>query len=317
MFSPRRFIFVVCLGAFLGTGWMVAAAKTVPDRAQVREYWIAVESERWNVASHPDEQSGQRIAPEQATFNALHLRAYSPGFGVALPADPALGLAGPTIEATVGDTVIVHFKNLDNYYRQPHSLHPHGLQYSDAMDGSYMRSHPDKPGTAVPFGETFTYTWKAAADSVGAWAYHDHSVQPERNAALGMYGAIRVYDPKTRRPDREFFVFLTGLEAPTSGLGRDFDLINGLAYAGNTPTLVAKRGELVRFNVLALGTEFHTFHIHGYRWIEDGRSEDTHPIGPASSWSVAIRADNPGMWMYHCHVDQHLQNGMMGMFHVL
>jgi FtsP/CotA-like multicopper oxidase with cupredoxin domain len=296
----------------------IVAEGAVPSKSgRTREYWIAVESVRWNIAPGPDQLSGQRLAPELATFNALRMRAYTRDFGAALPADPTLGLAGPTIEAEVGDTVIVHFKNLDQYYRQPHSLHVHGLLYDVANDGGYMRTHASKPGTAILFGQTFTYVWKALPGSVGVWPYHDHSVQSERNIALGMFGAVRVRQPGEKRPDHEYYLFFSGQETDVTGLPRDYDTINGLAYTGNTPTLTATLGDKVRINVLAMGTEFHTFHIHGYRWTESGRPRDSQMVGPATTWWVDLIADNPGMWMYQCHVSEHLQNGMAGTFQVL
>ncbi|MGZ3688763.1 MAG: FTR1 family protein [Bdellovibrionota bacterium] len=294
------------------------AAALVPSaRDGVREYWISVESECWNVAPHPDEMSGKQIPADQATYPALRYHAYTPGFAQRIPENRTLGIAGPVIEATVGEQVLVHFVNWDSYYRLPHSVHVHGLQYDDVMDGSYMATDPQKPGAAVQFGETFTYAYKAQGDSIGVWPYHDHSIDATRNLTLGMYGAVRVRAQDEARPDAEFYLFMTGLDDEFTGLGRDYDVFNGLAYMGNTPHLMVKQGSTVRFNVIGFGSEFHTFHIHGYRWLNsDGQPEDVHQIGPAVSWHATIKADNPGMWMYHCHVEEHMKNGMMGMFMV-
>ncbi len=43
--------------------------------------------------------------------------------------------------------------------------------------------------------------------------------------------------------------------------------VNGRAYAGNTPTLRAKTGDSVTWHVYALDNNFHTFHLHGHRWL--------------------------------------------------
>ena len=101
----------------------------------------------------------------------------------------------------------------------------------------------------------------------------------------------------------------------------------------------------MRFGVVGMGSEFHTFHIHGHRWILPGASgttpntiqnspqnhpvsqfEDTRTFGAANSFVFTIegaagsfmRAGGPspqlskGEWHMHCHVLQHMMMGMMG-----
>jgi FtsP/CotA-like multicopper oxidase with cupredoxin domain len=116
--------------------------------------------------------------------------------------------------------------------------------------------------------------------------------------------------------------------------------INGRTYLGNTPTMVAGPNTKMRFGVVAMGNEFHTFHIHGHRWtilgphgnnagtiqnsIEDtpvSQFEDTRPFGPANSFAFFIDEGNGffraqpapiGEWHMHCHVLMHMDSGMMG-----
>jgi FtsP/CotA-like multicopper oxidase with cupredoxin domain len=33
-------------------------------------------------------------------------------------------------------------------------------------------------------------------------------------------------------------------------------------------------------------------------------------VGPGETWDVAFTADNPGIWMIHCHVLMHASFGM-------
>jgi len=120
--------------------------------------------------------------------------------------------------------------------------------------------------------------------------------------------------------------------------------INGRQFLGSTPTVIAGRSTKMRFGVVGMGDFFHTFHLHGHRWVipgPDGNTpaaiqsspqikavsqfEDTRAFGPANSFSFAIdegsgfmRADpfTPGSplgeWHMHCHVLGHMQGGMMG-----
>jgi FtsP/CotA-like multicopper oxidase with cupredoxin domain len=122
--------------------------------------------------------------------------------------------------------------------------------------------------------------------------------------------------------------------------------INGRVFLGNTPTMVGGTATKMRFGVVGMGNvAFHTFHVHGHRWIipgPDGNTpaaiqgsalvkassqfEDTRIFGPANSFGFTIdetagsfmRAGSPsaddakGEWHMHCHVLGHMMQGMMG-----
>ncbi|MBX7115779.1 MAG: multicopper oxidase family protein [Myxococcaceae bacterium] len=71
----------------------------------------------------------------------------------------------------------------------------------------------------------------------------------------------------------------------------------------------------------------HPFHLHGFFFQvldSDGvppaarEWKDTIIVGPKKHIRVAIHFDDrPGMWMFHCHILDHADLGMMAMFHVL
>src|SRR5262245_64645831 len=83
-----------------------------------------------------------------------------------------------------------------------------------------------------------------------------------------------------------------------------FMTIDGRAFVGNTPVFHAKVGDVVQWDVMAMGSDFHTFHVHGHRWIAAGHvAQDTRSVGPAESFRVRWREDAPGTWLYHCHVE--------------
>jgi len=93
-------------------------------------------------------------------------------------------------------------------------------------------------------------------------------------------------------------------------------MIDGRSFVGNTPVMRARVGELVQWDVLAMGSEFHTFHVHGHRWLEHGTPRDTRSLGPAESFRIRWRESSPGTWLYHCHVEQHMMQGMIGIYRV-
>src|SRR5262249_36571146 len=46
--------------------------------------------------------------------------------------------------------------------------------------------------------------------------------------------------------------------------------INGRQWLGNTPTIISGPTTKMRFGIVGMGSMFHTFHLHGHRWILPG-----------------------------------------------
>ncbi len=261
----------------------------------------------------------------QTSYWAIGYRSYTPGWGERLAASAAIGdnngIPGPVLRGSVGDTIRVHFRNNDTHYNAPHSMHPHGVLYTPENDGAWFALDP-QPGAAVKVGESYTYEWQVRKNSVGTWVYHDHSIPfgpnmlMEYGAELGMFGFLVLTDASTPAIDQEFFTFIHDIyQADVSSLSQDYDCFNGRAYLGNTPTLNIGMNKRVRWHVGALGKEFHVFHLHGHRWLnESGKYTDTLHMGPALASSFDFVTDNPGKWLYHCHVTDHMMGGMVGMY---
>ena len=306
----------VTRAGFLGAGLAAGAGAAAADDAgaatgRLREYWVAAVPATWNIVPNGRNAiEGERYTPEQTTMRTVLYRRFTKDWRKPIRSrTPRLdGFLGPLITAEVGDRIHVHFKNMDDEFGRPHSMHFHGVHYDFASDGSYIPLHSGKGGNVRP-GETFTYRLRAGKDSVGAWPYHDHSPSMMDSIHGGLYGALSIHGRGTRRPDREFVVFF--------GEHAGFMTINGRAFVGNTPVFRSRVGELVQWDVLALGDQFHTFHIHGHRWRQaDGTSIDTRTIGPAESFTLRFREDAPGTWLYHCHVESHMKMGMIGLYRV-
>ena len=52
----------------------------------------------------------------------------------------------------------------------------------------------------------------------------------------------------------------------------DFQTIDGRAFVGNTPVVRAMVGDRIQWDVMAIGSEHHTFHVHGHRWRTAARA---------------------------------------------
>jgi len=286
-----------------------------PAEARVKHVWIAAVPNSWNVApSGHDPISGEEVDPEEAIFGTVVYRRFTPRWrkpvanGLRQSTDGLL-VPGPLIRARVGDRLRVHFKNMDSLREDPHSMHFHGVHYRPSSDGAFVPGFSGKDGN-VKFGRKWTYRLTVGRDSVGVWPYHDHSPSMEDSIHGGMFGMLSLRGRNEPLPDREFQVVM-------SPFGTDFMTVNGRAFVGNTPIFRARVGERVQWDVMAMGSEHHTFHVHGHRWRNRvGQPRDTQTVGPAESFRFRWRERDPGTWLYHCHVEDHMMRGMIGLYRV-
>jgi FtsP/CotA-like multicopper oxidase with cupredoxin domain len=272
-----------------------------------REYWIKAEQRRWNIVPKGRDQMLGKKVKGKTKFTAFGYRAYTPGF--ASPVGKAK-IPGPLIEAEVGDTIVVNFQNT---LSSPVTIHPHGVQYSIEMDGAYKGKYTD-PGGFVQQGETYQYVWEATPETVGAWFYHDHGPLDPVPIYKGLFGPIIIREKGATPPDKEFFVAFHSFQPVATGLDQAFWCMNGRAYTGNTENYRARVGQRVAWHVYGIDNEFHTFHIHGRRWNDRGKMVDNVTLGPGDTISAEYVEDNPGRWLYHCHVFSHLHQGMTGWY---
>lgn len=101
--------------------------------------------------------------------------------------------------------------------------------------------------------------------------------------------------------------------------------VNRERWPLNTPIHV-QRGATEVWELVNLGGHEHPFHLHGmfFQILDrDGVREptlgwkDTARIGPYGTTRLAVRYDEPGMWMFHCTIPEHAERGMMGDLHVM
>ena len=95
--------------------------------------------------------------------------------------------------------------------------------------------------------------------------------------------------------------------------------VNGAVYP-HIPSTIVDEGDVVRLTVVNRGFETHPMHPHGHSvrvLAVDGVAPaaplwlDTFDVAPGEVWEVAFVADNPGIWMDHCHNLEHAALGMV------
>lgn len=314
------------IGLFL----LLAFSFVSAAHARVRHYYIAAEECTWDYApSGQDLMGGRPIPPpwtQKTKWKKARFFEYTDStFTVRKPQPEWLGILGPIIRAEVGDEVVVEFLNRTRYAR---SMHPHGLRYDKANEGAYYLPLGG-PGGSVQPNKRFTYHWFADAKSGPGpgqpssivWWYHPH-VDPSVEINLGLLGPIIVtakgkakLDGSPKDVDDEFvaaFFVFDELNKRNEGL---FHAINGYIF-GNLPGLVMKKGDRVRWYLMGMGNELdlHTAHWHGERVTDGSRNLDVVSLLPATTETVDMTADNPGAWMFHCHVSDHMESGMMAWY---
>jgi hephaestin len=96
--------------------------------------------------------------------------------------------------------------------------------------------------------------------------------------------------------------------------------VNGYLY-GDGPVMTVTQGERVRWYLLNVGDvgalNFHTPHWHGNTVLSHGTRRDTIFLLPLSTDTADMVPDAPGLWMFHCHLDDHMEAGMMARYEVL
>jgi len=95
--------------------------------------------------------------------------------------------------------------------------------------------------------------------------------------------------------------------------------LNGGIYP-DVPMLMVERGDLALVEVVNSTSKVHPMHLHGHHALvlsRDGHPStgspwwtDTLDVGPGESYRLAFRADNPGLWMEHCHNLSHAAAGL-------
>jgi FtsP/CotA-like multicopper oxidase with cupredoxin domain len=292
-----------------------AAAEDVPQIQPQpggvrREYWIQAETRNWEITPHKRDEWHNRPLSSRNSYRAFMYREMTAGFAGYVRAPT---LPGPTLFAEVGDVLVVHFRNGDTKLRQAVTMHPHGVKYNPEYDGAYMGEFTRAGGFIAP-GETFTYQWECVPESVGFWPYHDHGPNHTLNTFRGLFGGIIVRPRGAKQPDRVYCMFAHELPPPITGRDENLQCFNGRSYAGNTPTLRSRVGEDVEINAIGMDSNFHTFHIHGHRWRDAaGAFVDNPTMGPDVPVTARFVEDNPGRWLYHCHVFSHM-TGMAGWY---
>jgi manganese oxidase len=223
---------------------------------------------------------------------------------------------GPTIQVNQGDRVRII---LDNHLPEPTSMHWHGFEIPNDVDGGPgVSQEPIKPGGR--------FVYEFTLHQAGTYFYHSHMAMQEM---MGMLGAFIMHPKQPNRPsvDKDFAIMLQEYavlpnNVVPNSMNMEFNwlTINGKVGPAITP-LIVRLGERIRIRLINLGMDHHPIHLHGHTFEVTGTEAGRIPesawipgntvlVGVAQARDIEFVANNPGTWMLHCHLPHHMMNQM-------
>ncbi|MBU8905937.1 multicopper oxidase domain-containing protein [Desertibacillus haloalkaliphilus] len=139
----------------------------------------------------------------------------------------------------------------------------------------------------------------------------DLEYQPLEITTYGEYIETPIYE--TSEFDVEFTMDL--------GITSDFSYtINDHIYPHDFEPIEVSEGDLVKVTMNNPTIEDHPMHLHGHHFYVLSKNGepisgsalkmDTVNLKPGDHVEIAFEADNPGIWMFHCHILSHANQGM-------
>lgn len=220
-------------------------------------------------------------------------------------------IPGPTIRATEGDIVRIHFINNGS---EPHTIHLHGEHPANA-DGVFE--------IVNPLG---SFTYEFIASPAGLHLYHCHVNPVDQHINRGLYGVF-IIDPKIPlKPAKEMVMLMNGYDTDFDK-ENNFYTVNGLPFYYMNKPIEIKKGELVRIYLVNM-LEYdliNNFHLHGqlYKLYRTGTNMTNYELTDMVTMSQGERAvlefqyNYPGLYMFHAHAIEFSDKGWMGLFKVV
>ncbi len=226
-----------------------------------------------------------------------------------------------------------------------------GAIYDDGTSGANKRDDGVPPGGTHTYrwfaNERSGPT--AAEPSSSLWMYHSH-VDEAKDVNAGLLGALIVTargkakpDGSPRDVDQEVVIAFASIDENLSwyiddnikafalepakvekprgpsfihpfGITNLKESMNGFIY-GNGPMPRVTMGDRVRWYVMSTTNfELHAPHWHGNVVVAQHMRTDVLTLGTMGMIVADMVPDNPGTWLFHCHIEPHLTAGMQARF---
>ncbi len=227
-------------------------------------------------------------------------------------------MPGPTIEVNQGDRVRIV---ITNELPEDTFVHWHGFELPVQYDGAAtLTQNPIKPG------KTMIHEFDVHEE--GTFFYHSHIAMQEAFGQVGWFivHPKKVFDPPVDRDFglifQNFFIDAAHTVSDSWSMDWNWHTINGKSGPFTTP-LVCKHGERVRIRLMNFAPmQHHPIHLHGHTFWVTGHEGARIPksawvprnnelVGVAQASDFEFVANNPGDWIFHCHMVHHMMNHMV------
>ena len=308
------------LSSVVGGCEILGASGESPPAPAPRTYYVAADEVVWDYApSGMDRITGREFddyaklsvesGPERIgrIYKKASYREYTDDtFAQLVPRAPEwehLGMLGPLLRAAVGDTIVVVFRNNASF---PASLHPHGVFYTKESEGAPSddgTEGADKADDGVPTGGTYTFVWPVPERAGPA---------EDENSSHYLEENVQTYATEKKTVSEEERAFFHPF-----GFSNFMESMNGFLF-GDLQGLTVREGERVRWYLMATTNfEVHAPHWHGNTVVLNRMRTDVTSLQTMGMQVADMVPDNPGKWLFHCHVKDHLKAGMQAHYTVL
>jgi FtsP/CotA-like multicopper oxidase with cupredoxin domain len=230
------------------------------------------------------------------------------------------------VSATPGQKVRVRVINTDNgSLRAWASGSPYRLLAVDGYDVHQPTEVRDRSVLVTAGGRADLEVTAPARVELGASALVvgsdvPTSPQPAKTLDLLAYGAPQALPFDATRPDRRFTYSIGRRPGFLDGRPGVWWSINGHLFP-HVPMFVVAEGDVVVMTIRNHSGAVHPMHLHGHHAVVLSRNGvratgspwwvDSLDVASGQTYVIAFRADNPGIWMDHCHNLPHAAQGLV------
>jgi FtsP/CotA-like multicopper oxidase with cupredoxin domain len=143
---------------------------------------------------------------------------------------------------------------------------------------------------------------------------------PDRQVDLLTYGSPAALDFDPESADRAFPYVVGRRIGFLDGKPGFWWTVNGRLYP-DIPMFHVEEGDVVRMTITNESGDVHPMHLHGHHAVvlsRDGVPATGSPwwvdslnVADGETYEIAFVADNPGIWMDHCHNLDHARDGLV------
>jgi CopA family copper-resistance protein len=230
--------------------------------------------------------------------------------------DPPDSMTMPGMEPS-GD--IPHRKPSDDNPHREHRQHGQGMPPMQGMHEMPGMQADDPRRSEIPGAEPVKHgpDDHGSGNQTVAEYSQNRMGEPGRGLEHSPRRVLRYTDlkslapyPDQREPEREIELHLTG------HMNRYIWSFDGKKYSEAQAPIRFRYGERLRLTFVNDTMMEHPLHLHGmWMYLENNAGaylprKHTVIVKPAERLSVAISADAPGRWAFHCHLLLHMEAGM-------